>query len=65
MVNYVHFLLEGECRLIEHMIVYERSTSDGRVQHELYDPRISEPMERDIGLPIKRKSLKEDQVIQR
>ncbi|XP_031828785.1 uncharacterized protein LOC116425343 [Nomia melanderi] len=47
MVNYVHFLLEGECRLIEHMIVYEQSMSDGRVQHKLYDPRISESMERE------------------
>ncbi|KOC69263.1 Uncharacterized protein C20orf152 like protein [Habropoda laboriosa] len=37
MVNYVHFLLEGECRLIEHMIVYEQNSIHG-VNYELYDP---------------------------
>ncbi|XP_026672913.1 uncharacterized protein LOC113464833, partial [Ceratina calcarata] len=37
MVNYVHFLLEGECRLIEHMVVREERTVYG-VHYELYDP---------------------------
>ncbi|XP_015433092.1 PREDICTED: uncharacterized protein LOC107189133 [Dufourea novaeangliae] len=42
MVNYVHFLLEGECRLIEHMIVREQCMPDGRVHYELYDPTSTE-----------------------
>ncbi|OAD52387.1 hypothetical protein WN48_01786, partial [Eufriesea mexicana] len=37
MVNYVHFLLEGECRLIEHMIVREKHSVYG-THYELYDP---------------------------
>lgn len=36
MVNYVHFILNGECRLIEHMIVRERP-SDRGMQYELYE----------------------------
>ncbi|XP_061934225.1 uncharacterized protein LOC107994723 isoform X2 [Apis cerana] len=37
MVNYVHFLLEGECSLIEHMIVREKHSVYG-THYELYDP---------------------------
>lgn len=37
MVNHVHFLLEGECRLIEHMIVRKTHSVYG-TQYELYDP---------------------------
>lgn len=37
MVNYVHFLLEGECSLIEHMIVREKHFVYG-THYELYDP---------------------------
>ncbi|CAK9796531.1 Cyclic nucleotide-binding domain-containing protein 2 [Anthophora plagiata] len=45
MVNYVHFLLEGECRLIEHMIVREQHSTHG-VNYELYDPeKVGERME--------------------
>ncbi|KAK9304618.1 hypothetical protein QLX08_004049 [Tetragonisca angustula] len=40
LVNYVHFLLEGECRLIEHMIVRETDSASGR-RYELYDPEKS------------------------
>ncbi|XP_029667508.1 uncharacterized protein LOC115238091 [Formica exsecta] len=40
MVNYVHFILSGECRLIEHMLVRERPSYHG-IQYELYDPEIS------------------------
>lgn len=40
MVNYVHFILSGECRLIEHMLVRERPFYHG-IQYELYDPEIS------------------------
>lgn len=40
MVNYVHFVLSGECRLIEHMLVRERPSYHG-TQYELYDPEIS------------------------
>ncbi|TGZ48887.1 uncharacterized protein [Temnothorax longispinosus] len=36
MVNYVHFILSGKCRLIEHMLVRERSSYHG-TQYELYD----------------------------
>ncbi|XP_070153254.1 uncharacterized protein [Polyergus mexicanus] len=39
MVNYVHFILSGECRLIEHMLVRERPSYHG-IQYELYDPEI-------------------------
>ena len=39
-MNYVHFLLEGECRLIEHMIVRETDSASGR-RYELYDPEKS------------------------
>ncbi|XP_076749689.1 uncharacterized protein LOC143422711 isoform X2 [Xylocopa sonorina] len=38
MVNYVHFLLEGECRLIEHMIVREKHSVFGTC-YELFDPK--------------------------
>lgn len=41
MVNYVHFILSGECRLIEHMLVRECSTYKG-TRYELYDPDISD-----------------------
>lgn len=37
MVNYVHFLLEGECSLIEHMIVREKHSVYG-THYEIYDP---------------------------
>lgn len=37
MVNHVHFLLEGECRLIEHMIVRKTHSVYG-TEYELYDP---------------------------
>ncbi|CAD1472917.1 unnamed protein product [Heterotrigona itama] len=40
LVNYVHFLLEGECRLIEHMIVRETHSALG-TRYELYDPEKS------------------------
>lgn len=36
MVNYVHFILSGRCRLIEHMLV--RICSYHETQYELYDP---------------------------
>ncbi|XP_018340715.1 PREDICTED: uncharacterized protein LOC108747623 [Trachymyrmex septentrionalis] len=36
MVNYVHFILKGKCRLIEHMLVRERPSYHG-MQYELYD----------------------------
>lgn len=36
MVNYVHFLVDGECRLIEHMNIRERRTPSG-MHYELYD----------------------------
>ncbi|KAG5343547.1 CNBD2 protein, partial [Acromyrmex charruanus] len=36
MVNYVHFILKGKCRLIEHMLVHERSSYHG-MQYELYE----------------------------
>ncbi|KAI4497774.1 hypothetical protein M0802_007100 [Mischocyttarus mexicanus] len=39
MVNYVHFLLEGECRLIEHILVKEKPTSHG-MQYELINSEI-------------------------
>lgn len=39
MVNYVHFLLEGECQLIEHIIVHEQESATHEVSYELYDPR--------------------------
>ena len=40
LVNYVHFLVEGECRLIEHMIVRETHFASG-TRYELYDPEKS------------------------
>lgn len=40
MVNYVYFILSGECRLIEHMLIREWSTYLG-VQYELYDSETS------------------------
>lgn len=36
MVNYVHFILSGKCRLIEHMLVRECSPYYG-TQYELYN----------------------------
>ncbi|XP_039309914.1 uncharacterized protein LOC105206843 isoform X1 [Solenopsis invicta] len=36
MVNYVHFILSGKCRLIEHMLVREH-LSYHEMQYELYD----------------------------
>ncbi|XP_053989307.1 uncharacterized protein LOC128881906 isoform X2 [Hylaeus volcanicus] len=38
MVNYVHFVLDGECRLIEHIVVREQFSAD-KVHYELYDPK--------------------------
>lgn len=43
LVNYVHFLLEGECRLIEHMIVRETHSASG-TRYELYDPEKNNSM---------------------
>ncbi|KAL6448422.1 hypothetical protein ACFW04_000385 [Cataglyphis niger] len=40
MVNDVYFILSGECRLIEHMLVRERPSYHG-IQYELYDSEIS------------------------
>lgn len=37
MVNYVHFILSGQCRLIEHILVRERPSYHG-TKYELYDP---------------------------
>ncbi|XP_015177482.1 PREDICTED: uncharacterized protein LOC107066930 [Polistes dominula] len=39
MVNYVHFLLEGECRLIEHILVKEKPTAH-EMRYELFDPDV-------------------------
>jgi len=36
MVNYVHFILNGKCRLIEHMLVREHPSYYG-MQYKLYD----------------------------
>ncbi|XP_019700446.1 uncharacterized protein LOC105190731 isoform X2 [Harpegnathos saltator] len=44
MVNYVHFILNGECRLIEHMLVREYSTYGG-TRYELYDPDTSNSLQ--------------------
>ncbi|XP_043665208.1 uncharacterized protein LOC122627780 [Vespula pensylvanica] len=38
MVNYVHFLLEGECRMIEHILVREKPTIQ-EMKYELYDSK--------------------------
>ncbi|XP_076182497.1 uncharacterized protein LOC143154337 isoform X2 [Ptiloglossa arizonensis] len=40
MINYAHFILDGECRLIEHMIVRERIFAN-KVRYKLYEPRDS------------------------
>ncbi|XP_076631746.1 uncharacterized protein LOC143346931 isoform X1 [Colletes latitarsis] len=40
MVNYVHFLMDGECHLIEHILVREE-ISNNKVHYELYDPKDS------------------------
>ncbi|XP_076244479.1 uncharacterized protein LOC143185402 [Calliopsis andreniformis] len=37
MINYVHFVMDGECCLIEHMLVREQFLVND-VQYELYDP---------------------------
>ncbi|EZA54365.1 hypothetical protein DMN91_002348 [Ooceraea biroi] len=44
MVNYVHFVLSGECRLIEHMLVHECPSYHG-MQYELYDSECLGPQE--------------------
>ncbi|XP_020278241.1 uncharacterized protein LOC109851980 isoform X2 [Pseudomyrmex gracilis] len=44
MVNYVHFILHGECRLIEHLLVRERSSYHG-AQFELYNADSPGPQE--------------------
>lgn len=64
MVNYVHFLLEGECRLIEHILVREKPTTQ-EMRYELYDSEtISElkQNEKTIGTGeiIKQKESKVD-----
>ncbi|KAL0113758.1 hypothetical protein PUN28_012702 [Cardiocondyla obscurior] len=45
MVNYVHFILSGKCRLVEHMLVRERSSYHG-TQYELYDVENYGPQKR-------------------
>ncbi|CAL1684261.1 unnamed protein product [Lasius platythorax] len=60
MVNYVHFVLSGECRLIEHMLVRERPSYHG-TQYELYDPEISSgPQQQPRG--VSKKIAKSDKL---
>jgi len=44
MANYVHFILSGKCRLIEHMLIQERTSYRG-MQYELYDSEGLGPQE--------------------
>ncbi|XP_014211529.1 uncharacterized protein LOC106641575 [Copidosoma floridanum] len=38
MVHYVYFILSGECRLVEHMLVDKKKSSDGKqAKYKLYD----------------------------
>lgn len=48
MVNYVHFILNGKCRLIEHMLVHERPSYHG-MQYELYDSETFGPQLRRVS----------------
>lgn len=41
MVNYVHFLLSGNCRLIEHMLILEKKRC-GKMNYKLYNPNAHE-----------------------
>ncbi|XP_046814974.1 uncharacterized protein LOC124422499 isoform X1 [Vespa crabro] len=64
MVNYVHFLLEGECRLIEHILVKKKPTTQ-EMRYELYDSKtISELKQNersiDTGETTKQKKSKID-----
>ncbi|KAG5312756.1 CNBD2 protein, partial [Acromyrmex insinuator] len=52
MVNYVHFILKGKCRLIEHMLVHERPSYHG-MQYELYET---------YGPQLRRNSVKTQEV---
>ncbi|XP_046489030.1 cyclic nucleotide-binding domain-containing protein 2 [Neodiprion pinetum] len=38
MVNYVHFILHGKCRVIEHMVIHEELVVN-KVKYKLYDPQ--------------------------
>lgn len=38
LVNYVHFVIDGECQLMEHMLVREQHGVHG-VHYELYEPK--------------------------
>lgn len=60
MVNYVHFILNGECRLIEHMLVRERSSYRG-IQYELYDSEIFDPREQSRKNVTSKKNAKSNQ----
>ncbi|XP_018403857.1 PREDICTED: uncharacterized protein LOC108780593 [Cyphomyrmex costatus] len=51
MVNYVHFILSGKCRLIEHMLVRERPSYQG-MQYELYDSETFGPQLRRMSKKI-------------
>lgn len=44
MVNHVHFILSGKCRLIEHMLVREYPSYYG-MQYELYDSETFGPQQ--------------------
>ncbi|XP_043491458.1 cAMP-dependent protein kinase regulatory subunit-like [Polistes fuscatus] len=59
MVNYVHFLLEGECRLIEHILVKEKPTAH-EMRYELFD---SEVMSSLSELESNEKNINTDNII--
>lgn len=50
MIHYVYFILSGECRLIEHMLV-EKKKYGNKVKYKLYD---SQQMEKNPRQQISR-----------
>lgn len=60
MVNYVYFILAGECRLIEHIIIHEEKTFDN-VEFKLYEPEESSQTSIDRSRGISRRNKRETQ----
>ena len=55
MVNYVYFILFGECKLIEHMIIEEIKSKRG-IQYKKYIPHVIDSITREKFKKAEKKS---------
>lgn len=61
MVNYAYFILSGECKLIEHIIIQEIKSKQG-IQYKKYTPKLRDSVSREKCKNPERKheAFKED-----